>query len=164
MEDFDVSEYERWIEASRDELAQARILGEQGHHHGAVLHSEQAGQLLLKGLLRGVGAAGDARGHGLAFLADACVERAGLDLDAELRDRLADLALDYQPTRYPDAVAQGTPRQNYGAHQADRAFQTVERTMAAVTSAWQRLQDAARAATHEPSTRDDQTPSDEEAG
>lgn len=157
MEDFDRDEYARWMDASEDELTQARILHEQRLHHGAVLHCEQAAQLALKGLLRGVGAAGAARGHGLAFLADACVERAGMELDGELRDRLSALALDYQPTRYPDAVPQGTPRQNYGPHQASRALETATQTRGAVAAAWQRLQIAAQQAAETEAGSDEST-------
>lgn len=104
-----------------------------------VLHSEQAARLALKALLRGVGCAREAWGHALFELAGRAVATAGLDLSDDLRADIAVLERDYKPTRYPDALVSGTPRDSYGPADADRALQTLSRLRSAVVAAWDQL-------------------------
>lgn len=135
----DHAEFARWLEASDDEARLAPELVELKAFNAVVLHSEQAAQLALKGLLRGVGAAREAWGHALSELAERSVTAAGLELADDLRARLAMLERDYMPSRYPDALVSGTPLGNYSADDADRALQTLKRLRAAVVEAWERL-------------------------
>jgi hypothetical protein len=52
----DHGEFARWLEASDDEAGLASQLVDLEAFNAVVLHSEQAAQLVLKGMLRGVGA------------------------------------------------------------------------------------------------------------
>jgi HEPN domain-containing protein len=140
----DGDEYARWRRACEEELAVARLLVDAEAHNSAVLHAEQAAQLALKGLLRGVGAASQAWGHAVTDLSDRAGPAAGLSLDPELRERLAILGRDYQASRYPDAVASGTPRENYGPADSHRALSTVDDLVGAVDAAWAALTDVGR--------------------
>lgn len=135
----DHDEYARWLEASDDEGMAAQGLVGLGAFNLAVLHCEQAAQLALKGLLRGVGAAQQAWGHALPELAERAVATAGLQLSGDLVGRLFALARDYMPSRYPDALTAGTPRSSYGPADADRALSTLAAAREAVVTAWDRL-------------------------
>jgi HEPN domain-containing protein len=137
----DHAEFARWLEAAEDEAQVAVRLVNSTAHNAVVLHSEQAAQLLVKGLLRGVGSARDAWGHSLVQLAERAVVAAGLELSDDLSGRLAVLERDYKPSRYPDALVRGTPRGSYGPDDADRARETLAALRSAVLAAWGRLLD-----------------------
>ncbi len=139
MATFDEPERDRWARAADEHLKAARHASDGGFHSAAVLHAEQSAQCVLKALLHGVGVSERARGHDLLALAAACRDEAGLVLSEADRAALADLALQYQPTRYPDALPSGTPADWFGAERAAAATATGER-MAAVTAArWSEL-------------------------
>lgn len=135
----DHAEFTRWIEASDDEARLAGELVALEAYNAVVLHCEQASQLMLKGLLRGVGAAREAWGHALPELAERARVSAGLDLSGDLLTRLAVLERDYKPSRYPDALVSGTPRGNYGPADGERALETLAGLRRAVALAWERL-------------------------
>jgi HEPN domain-containing protein len=137
----DHTEFARWLEASDDEARVANELVDLKAFNAVVLHSEQAAQLLLKGLLRGVGAAKEAWGHALSELAERAVAAAGLGLPDDLQERLTVLERDYMPTRYPDALVSGTPLGNYAHADADRALETLARLRNAVVATWGQLVD-----------------------
>jgi len=137
----DHSEFARWLEASDDEAGLAHKLVDLEAFNAVVLHSEQAAQLVLKGLLRGVGAASQAWGHALPELAERAGAAAGLGLPDDLSARLAVLERDYKPSRYPDALVSGTPRGSYGPADANRALETLAQLRNAVVAAWQQLGD-----------------------
>lgn len=137
----DHTEFSRWLEAADDEARVARELADLKAFNAVVLHSEQAAQLLLKGLLRGVGASKEAWGHALSELAERAVAAAGLELPDDLPERLTVLERDYMPTRYPDALVSGTPLGNYSQADADRALETLARLRDAVVAAWEHLVD-----------------------
>jgi HEPN domain-containing protein len=137
----DYPEFARWLEASDDEARVARELVEVKAFNAVVLHSEQAARLLLKGLLRGVGAGKEAWGHALSELAERAVAVAELELQEGLQERLTVLERDYMPTRYPDALVSGTPLGNYAQADADRALETLTRLRDVVVATWERLVD-----------------------
>lgn len=110
-----------------------------GFHSAAVLQAEQATQCALKAVLHGVGQTQAARGHGLLSLARACAREAGLHLDQPDLDALARLARDYQPTRYPDALPEGTPMGHYGPSDSAWAIALAERMLAVTAVSWARL-------------------------
>ncbi|MDQ3782117.1 MAG: HEPN domain-containing protein [Actinomycetota bacterium] len=139
----DQPEFSRWLEAADDEARVAHDLVTTGAFNATVLHAEQAAQLALKGLLRGVGAAREAWGHSISQLADRAAEVAGLAIGDELAGRLAVLERDYKPSRYPDALVSGTPRGNYTREDTDRALQTCAEVRDVVVEAWAALTDAA---------------------
>lgn len=76
----DHGEFARWLEASDDEAGLASQLVDLEAFNAVVLHSEQAAQLVLKGMLRGVGAGSQACGHALSELAERAGAAAGLGL------------------------------------------------------------------------------------
>lgn len=138
----DHAEFARWLEAADDEGALARDLVGLEAFNAVVLHSEQSAQLVLKGLLRGVGAAREAWGHALPELAARATSAAGLLLSGDLPEQLAILERDYKPSRYPDSLVSGTPRGNYGPADAERALDTLARVRTTVVDTWARLVDA----------------------
>lgn len=150
----DHTEFARWLEASDDEAMIARELVGLKTFNAVVLHSEQAAQLVVKGLLRGVGAAREAWGHALSELVERATAAAGLELSDELRAQLALLERDYKPSRYPDALVSGTPRSSYGPQDAERALQTLQQLRDAVVAAWEELLDEA---THDDQEADRET-------
>lgn len=87
-----------------------------------------------------------------------CSERAGLEVSEELEGDLADLAGDYQPVRYPDALPGGTPSMHYGRAQADRAASAAADLLGPVERQWRTLVDEAdrtRAASDEAALDDE---------
>lgn len=147
--EFDVPEYERYVLAAEEQVDDARTLADHGSHNSAVLHLEQAAQLLLKGLLRAAGLAAYTRTHGLRGLAERCRDELGLDLSEDHRGDLARLERDYQAARYPDALPAGTPRGAYDREDYQRARATVEALRARVAATWQALVAAAQAGSEE---------------
>lgn len=135
----DHSEFARWLESSDDEMRVAHELTRLEAFNAAVLHCEQATQMALKGLLRGVGRGDHAWGHSLSELASRTSEHASLPLSEDLAQDLAVLERDYMPTRYPDALIAGTPLGNYGRADAERATTTSERIRGLVVETWERL-------------------------
>ncbi len=135
----DHPEFARWLEASDDEGSLARELVTLEAFNAVVLHSEQAAQLVVKGMLRGVGAAREAWGHALPELTQRAGHAAGLVLDDDLSARLSVLERDYKPSRYPDSLVSGTPRANYGPADAERALETLAQLRHAVVETWERL-------------------------
>lgn len=141
--EFVEDEWERWERSAAEELEVATANRGLGFHNVAVLHAGQAIEHALKGLLVGVGAA-PPRTHDLVALVDDCAERAALVLaDSSLRDDLRVLTRDHNPSRYPDAVPQGTPRGNYVRSDADRAIAAAAACAALTADAWERLHTAA---------------------
>jgi len=135
----DHAEFARWLQASDDEVELASKLVDLRAFNAVVLHSEQAAQLVLKALLRGVGTGSQAWGHSLSELAERADAAAGLGLPDDLRAHLAVLERDYKPSRYPDALVSGTPRSNYGPVDGGRALETVSRLRNAVVAVWDQL-------------------------
>ena len=117
----------------------ARHDADGGFHSAAVLQAEQATQCALKALLHGVGQTQAARGHGLLSLAQACAREAGLTLDQPDLDALARLARDYQPTRYPDALPEGTPMGHYGPSDSSWAIGVAGQMLGATGLSWAEL-------------------------
>lgn len=135
----DAAEYQRWRTTAADHLLVARHDAAGGFHSAAVLQSEQAAQCGLKALLHGVGEAGAARHHGLLSLSSGAQDHAGLQIEPGQREDLARLAREYLPSRYPDALPEGTPTSHYGPADSAWAVETAGRTIAAVDLAWQAL-------------------------
>lgn len=149
VSEFDGPEHERYVRAAEEQVEDAGTLAEHGSYNSAVLHLEQAAQLALKGLLRATGLASHTRTHGLRGLAERCRDTLGMDLPAEELGDLARLERDYQPARYPDALAAGTPRSAYDRKDYERALATVEAIRARVATTWRALSAAAEARTED---------------
>jgi len=124
------------------DIRASRYNAEGGFHASAVFLAEQAAQCTLKALLRGVGAAEAARGHGLLALLDGCASRAGLELEHTDREDAAALAREYMASRYPDALPEGTPWGHYGPRTAAWAAAVADALFADVAQCWARLRSA----------------------
>lgn len=139
----DETEGERWLEAAREHLRAGRHARSGSFHAHAVLASEQAAQCAVKAVLRATGSVDSARGHSLPALLAAGAQRSGFEVPEQLRERLGELAAHYQPTRYPDALASGTPGDHYGPQAADRFLDAAEKIIEAAGDHLKRLREAA---------------------
>ncbi len=135
------------MDTARRQLLVARHTAAGGFHDAAVLHAEQGTQCALKALLHAVGAPAQARGHSLLDLASACERAAGMVLDQRLREALGDLAAQYQPSRYPDALPGGTAADHYGAGASERSIATAESVLGRVALQFDRLRQVETTAT-----------------
>ncbi|MGH9064399.1 MAG: HEPN domain-containing protein [Acidimicrobiales bacterium] len=107
-------------------------------HAQACFRAEQAAQLAVKGLLRGVGST--AWGHDLVVLSERLRDAVGIELWPETLDGLARrLSLHYTTSRYPDTFPEGTPSQHYGPELSDQAIADSLAVVAAVDRAWEQL-------------------------
>lgn len=93
----------------------------------------------MKALLHGIGLPAVARGHDLLLLSAAVAEHAGMVLAEEQRAALAELGLQYQPSRYPDALPGGTPGDWFTGIQSSTAGTTAAHLVAAVAARWAEL-------------------------
>lgn len=150
METFDSAEYARWLQAADQTVAAARTLADDGRHNWACFMAEQAAQFALKGLLHAVGAGRHARTHDLLGLAANATDAAGARIPDLVMEALRRLARHYQTTRYPDALAAGTPSDHYGPSDSRDAISDAKSVAAFVAAAWESLAQAAQDATHEP--------------
>lgn len=133
----DVDEHARWRQTAGEKLVTARVLREAGRHADACVAYEQACQLGLKAVLRGLGL--QERHHDLDVLAGLLAEQAATSISDELADGLKALARDYIPARYPDAYAEGTPDSHYTGADAHRAARTAALALAWVDATWERM-------------------------
>lgn len=140
---FDEPEYRRWVRAAEEHLAAAEHARGGGFHSASVLSAEQAAQCVLKALLHGVGLPALARGHDLLVLAAAATDEAGLELSTEDHAALAELGLQYQPSRYPDALPGGTPGDWFTHVQSATSGATAARLLSTVAARWAELLAAA---------------------
>jgi HEPN domain-containing protein len=135
----DVSEYVRWRETAESNLASARREAAAGAHHVAVFLAEQAAQCATKAVLHGVGATAKAYGHGLLALADAVAEEVDAALPDTVVEAMQRLAQAYMPSRYPDALPDGSPVNHYGASHSTQAVADAVAVMDFTHRTWQAL-------------------------
>ncbi len=83
--------------------------------------------------------------HGLRTLAERCREQLGMALTEQELGDLKRLERDYQPTRYPDALVEGTPRGAYDRADYRRPVATFEAARVRVEAVWQALTEATEA-------------------
>lgn len=113
--------------------------GEYGAYHHACLHGEQAAQQAVKGLLHGVGAGSEARGHNLSALGRAAENAIGAALPEDVREAVARLSRHYLPSRYPDALPGGAPLDHYTAADSSQALDDANLVSDFVRRAWDGL-------------------------
>lgn len=106
-------------------------------HEWSCFLSEQAAQLVVKGLLHGLGA--EAWGHDLTVLCARARELVGTTWPAAAADAAARLSRHYIPTRYPDAHASGAPGAHYTDSDSLQATADATAIAAAVEGAWSSL-------------------------
>ncbi len=83
--------------------------------------------------------------HGVRTLAERCREQLGMAVTEQELGDLKRLERDYQPTRYPDALVEGTPRGAYDRADYQRAAATFEAARVRVEAVWQALVEASEA-------------------
>lgn len=134
----DGEEYRRWRESADDDVAAAEDLRRSGRHAHACFWFEQAAEKGLKALLRALGEG--PRSHGLRQVATE-LRRVGvvLDDDEALVAALVRLERHYLPSRYPDALREGTPSQGYTAEDGRQAAEDALSALDAVDAAWAAL-------------------------
>lgn len=104
----------------------------------AAFRAEQAAQMSLKGLLRGIGQAG--WGHDLVKLGHAVRDLFGTDLGpADLDEALKRLSVHYVASRYADAFSEGTPSDHYSRGIAEAALADAIGIIGAVAGIWDDL-------------------------
>lgn len=136
----DHDEHARWARTAERQLVTAWRLTPADLHEAVVLHAEQSVQCSLKALLHGVGATRAARSHDLRDLARRAAEVAALALDEQILHDLRDLALQYLPSRYPDAVpAGGAPQDVFDRSDATAALRLALLVRRRAREAWQDL-------------------------
>lgn len=139
----DAPEFGRWQAAAGVAVEAAGREAAAGANQWACFLAEQAAQLAVKGLLRGIGAPG--WGHDLVALGEHLEAALGEPLDPEVREALATLSQYYIPTRYPDATPSGDPGAHYTPRHAAAAVAHAERIRSFVADRWRRLVEAAGA-------------------
>lgn len=130
----DNDEYDRWYQTAEHNLTSARVLADAGSHDLACFHAEMAAQLVIKGLLHGIGA-GD-KGHDLVGLGKALADAIGGELPEDLQAGLRALS---RHCPVPSAYPVGTPMEHYGAEDADTAIAQAKAVVDFVSSCWQQL-------------------------
>lgn len=133
----DHDEFDRWRQAAADARRSVRLQGDADLHNWACFLAEQAGQLGVKGLLRGMGSS--AWGHDLVELGQALGEELDEPLEDDLKAALQRLSRHYIPARYPDAHRSGSPGGHYGPQDTRQASADADLLLEFVDSTWAAL-------------------------
>jgi len=107
-----------WWRQAQHDLEAARQNARLRIFDWACFMAQQAAEKALKALVQHAG--GDAWGHSVREIADLLPE--GIATPQEVREALPLLDRYYIPTRYPNAIASGTPAETYGAKDAETAL------------------------------------------
>ena len=108
-----------WLAQASQDLAQAKLSADHGHHEWACFAAHQAVEKALKGLHLSIGQ--QVWGHGLGRLFRDLPDSLQKQMEAqlpELVERLRILDALYIPTRYPDSLPDGAPSDHFGHLQA----------------------------------------------
>jgi len=124
-------EARRWLEAAEDDLACARHAADGGFHAQACFHAQQAAEKAVKAVHYRRGARA-VIGHNVRALVESLEPREAA-LDA-LLDAARDLDLLYLPTRYPNGLDAGTPREAFSAAQSAHAFELADQIIRAAAA------------------------------
>lgn len=141
----DESAYARWLATAESNLASARREAAAEAHHVAVLLAEQAARCATKAVLHGVGATARAHGHGLVTLGGAVAAEIGSALPDPVLEAMQRLSQAYMPSRYPDALPDGSPVDYYGSAHSKQALDDAAEVMAFDRESWAALLAAQRA-------------------
>ncbi|NJF25985.1 HEPN domain-containing protein [Thermococcus sp. Bubb.Bath] len=107
---FKWSEYERWMMQAERTLNSALRDLEGGDYEWASFKAQQAAELAVKALLRGMGFA--PIGHSITKLLRNLRDE-GIEVPRELFHRAMELDRNYIAPRYPDAYPEGSPFEYY---------------------------------------------------
>ncbi|WP_206206178.1 HEPN domain-containing protein [Thermococcus indicus] len=104
------SEYERWMKQAGRTLSSARRDLEEGYYEWASFKAQQAAELAVKALLRGLGYA--PIGHSITRLLRE-LRAEGFSIPREILSMAMELDRNYIAPRYPDAYPEGAPFEYY---------------------------------------------------
>ncbi len=121
--DLDREELVRWLAQAEHTLASGRRDALEGDYDWAAFKAQQAAELALKGLLRGLGQ--PTYGHSVKRLLEALAQ-AGVAFPGELVQAAQELDVHYVPARYPDAYPAGSPHEFYNPRRAQDALEAAQ--------------------------------------
>jgi len=120
------SEYERWMKQAERTLASARRDLEEGYYEWASFKAQQAAELAVKALLRGLGYA--PIGHSITRLLRE-LRAEGFRVPREILSMAMELDRNYIAPRYPDAYPEGAPFEYYSEDVARELISYAEEIM-----------------------------------
>ncbi|HII61026.1 HEPN domain-containing protein [Pyrococcus horikoshii] len=104
-------EYERWIVEAKRTLSSAYSDLKEGYYEWASFKAQQAAELAVKAILRGLGFA--PIGHSITRLLKDLSGSLNLDIPREILYFAMELDRNYIAPRYPDAYPEGSPFEYY---------------------------------------------------
>lgn len=108
-----------WIDQAEGDLEHARSDMEHGFHNWACFSAQQASEKAIKAVFQKMGA--EAWGHSVADLLGELAKK------HPVSEQLIDIALEldkaYIPTRYPNALPSGAPRNRFTKEEARRLIE-----------------------------------------
>ena len=111
-----------WIEAALDDLEHAKIDMKHEFYNWACFSAQQAAEKAVKAVFQKLGI--HAWGHSITDLLEELREK--FDVPEEFIDFALELDKAYIPTRYPDALPSGSPRNRYSKTEAERLVRYAE--------------------------------------
>ena len=119
-----VEMYERWLTTAADDIEAAEWNLKGGFHNQVCFLCQQAAEKALKAFLFLQGER-EAWGHSSEQLCKACAKYN--EAFADLLGDLKKLDRFYIPTRYPNGVPSGTPKENYTKEDSEYGLAVVKR-------------------------------------
>ncbi len=119
----DLERSKDWLDAARDDVEHAKHDLEHGFYNWACFSSQQATEKAVKAVFQRMGA--QAWGHSVADLLEELSSH--FEIPEELLDFALELDKAYIPTRYPDALPSGSPRNRYSRIEAERLVNYAEK-------------------------------------
>jgi len=118
-----LSEYERWMRQAGRTLESARNDLDDRYYEWASFKAQQAAELAVKALLRGLGYA--PVGHSITRLLRELREE-GFGIPREILSMAMELDRNYIAPRYPDAYPEGSPFEYYSKDVAEKLISYAE--------------------------------------
>ena len=132
----DEDEYSRWLRSALKTLSSAEGDLERGDYNWACFKAQQAAELAVKALLRGLGL--PAHGHSVSKLLREASAK-GIEAPSEVAEAASSLDKLYVPTRYPNAWAEGSPHEYYTRNDAENALKQAEEVVKWIEESWKSL-------------------------
>ena len=105
-----------WMDQAQDDLSHARSDIERGYYHWACFSAQQGAEKAVKAVFQKMGA--EAWGYSVAdLLLELFKSHKG---PQDLMDAAMELDKAYIPTRYPNALPSGAPKDRYTEREAER--------------------------------------------
>ncbi len=117
-------EAKRWLSEALWDLETAEILLREGRYNSAAFYAQQAAEKAVKALLYSINEA--PWGHSVRVLLQRYFEATGIYEERLLVDA-RELDRHYIPSRYPNALPEGTPHEAYDRETAERALEAAKR-------------------------------------